>query len=209
MAEIGNEPVGDVGRRRGALGRAETRRGQPVAVREARRVEFAPDGLQPEMPVADGPGNEHAVAGPRAGAANRGGGRAEGGDGERERARRRHRVAAEKREAERFLVRGEAGCEAFQPGVVDPPGQREIEQVAFRPGGHGGEVGKVGPQEPPRDQAGRAVAGEMHALDHAVRGDDQPPAFRRIDERGVVFEAARAGGGRERRQETADQLEFA
>ena len=112
-------------------------------------------------------------------------------------------------ESPNFLVCGEAGREALQPRIVDAFGQRQVEQIAFRTGGHGGEVGEVAAQQPPGDQVGRTVRGEMDPFDHGVRGYGQHLSFGRVEQSGIVLKAARAGGSCKRRQEAADQLEFA
>ncbi len=165
---------------------------------------------QSERGVADRSRNIEPIARPDAGALRHAPrlDRAEGGDRDRQRPRRLHRVAADQRTAVARRVLAEPGREGFEPGRRPVAGQRESDEKADRLGPLGGQIREIDPQRLARDRLRRIVGEEVHARDQRVGCKDEFSARGRRDERDVVVqpEPGRAG---ERREIARDQFVFA
>ena len=206
MAEVGDQPVGDVdggggeAAQRPAQRQARARRA--VAVDQGQRLvlgdgEAAQD-AQAQRGIAERAGDPDVVAGPRT------------------RAQQRLAAAAPCRGWSATSVSG-PGVEtvsppsrwqpkrcwsASEPGartgasqassIVGRAGQRR--EVAQRLGPHGGEVGEIDPQQLAGDQLRRVVGQEMDVGDDGVLGDDQLLAGRHVDQRRVVGRGPSAPG---------------
>ena len=226
VAEIGDQSVGDVG-----AGAGHT--DQPTAEREPRlrpaialhrrrrqtgfeRARVLPGQLaEADDAVADGSGDEDGISRPGAAASQLAAGldRAEGGDGDAERAGRGDRIATDQSRPERRLHLHEAVGEAFEPCTERflPPGrgQRDRQQVGHRLRAHGGEIGQVDGQRLDADAVRRIVGQEVDVGNQHVGGDDEGSSRKEPQGGGIVGQAEGTRRVRGQRREIAgDEPEF-
>ena len=165
---------------------------------------------EPERSVADGAGDDDAVARSRTPARAHGAARqrAEDRDRNRHRSRRANGIAAEERTAERLGILAQPARERREPAIADPLRQRQCEQEAHRLRALGREIGQIHPQRLLRHRVSRIVRKEMHIADDRVGLEHQIAAGRRCQRGAVIDEPKRARMGRKRPEITGDQTVF-
>ncbi len=147
------------------------------SLRMVRRKPFDPvlQNLQAQGRVADGAGNVDVVVRPGAGTPELGvlGDGAERRQAQRQRPRRRHRVAADKMKPIPFLLPPQLFGEALDPAGIPVLGPGYGQGIGPGPGAHGGQIRKVDAQKPGGDMFRAFAGGEMDAGDQTVGGDNQ------------------------------------
>src|SRR5665213_2256389 len=216
MSQIGDQPVGDIDGCAGQTGKACTKGnrrlrhliplGQIIALRVAELMYFPLEDGEPSGAVADRARDIDRVARFRAAALDHFalGHKTESRYGNTQRALGGGCVAAKKRDAEFALVFGKPGGEIRQPFLTHRR-QREIEQVIFRRGAFGREIGEIHPQGFFCHRGRGIVRKKIGIRGDLICGDHQIEAGARWNKRRVILQPQRAGIFRERREIAGDE----
>ncbi len=175
-------------------------------------VEPTARGQQAQRAVADRAAHPQPIARARPGTGQAAAARhaAEGGDGDGERSRRDHRVAAAQHDAVAALIRRQAAGEACDPALLPALRKRQRELIGERRRTAGREIGETDAQRLGGHDLGFLVGQEMNTRHDRV-GLHHEIIFRIGGEKGVVAlepaGALEAAG--ERREVAGYELEFA
>ena len=157
MLQICDKPIGNIHHRMDIRPERDTKIGaglrQAVAVGQPGRIGgdlfLEPPGCrqQPKRGIADGSAHQNEIARPGGAAQHRLAplNDTPGGNGNRDRAIGRNRIAAEKRDGIFALIAGKPCGKGFDPGIVATSRQRQGQQIADRSRRLGRQIGEIRP----------------------------------------------------------------
>ena len=166
--------------------------------------------LEADRGVADRAGDIEAVAGLDAGAPGHPPfrNRADRGDAQRQRPRRRDRVAADQRASKARRRRRDPSAKAASQSSRQSPGSASVSRNPSGRAPLAARSERLTLQRLARDRARRIVGEEMHARDERVRGEHEVFAGRRAHQRRVIAQAQARRPG-ERGEIAGDEIVFA